>query len=83
MKLYLVWWNNNHSWDDEEIDLVGAFSTPEIANIEGKKYTDNLILMNDWNEKSFYYIEEWVLDNPISHVLLSTTAQKEPYIEDI
>jgi hypothetical protein len=36
--VWVAWWYNGEMYEDSQVDMVGVYSTPELALEQGKKY---------------------------------------------
>ena len=36
--VWIAWWYNGERYEDAQVDFVGAYSTPELALAQAKKY---------------------------------------------
>lgn len=36
--VWIAWWYNGEMYSDSQVNMVGAYSTPELALKQGKKY---------------------------------------------
>lgn len=62
--VWLAWWNNGLSYEDNYIALVGVFSTKKKAEIAGKKYhkeNGNF----PWYRHAYWEVEEVEIDGKI------------------
>ena len=56
--VWLVWWNNGHTYDDQVIKLVSVCTDPKIALGMGKAYDDEQKKSDKWYAHAFYYTKE-------------------------
>jgi hypothetical protein len=56
--MWLAWWDNGFSYDDQRIELVGVFTSKRRANTAGKKYKNIQAARDKWYERSSWSVEE-------------------------
>lgn len=59
--VWLTWWNNGLSYDDNYIALVGVYSTREKAERAGKRYHKKNS-QYPWYKDASWEVEEVIID---------------------
>lgn len=65
MELWLAWWDNGFSYDDQRVYLVGVFTSKRRANTAGKKYKNAKAEKDKWYKNSNWYVEKITINKPL------------------